>query len=113
MRIFTLSGLIIERSWGDIGFHAYYWLYALLDAGFVKLDNAVHIAVIGNSKALHSQLLGACDQFLYPGCAVQKAVFGMNMQMSERHVFSPLRNIYSMPSALSHPPSETASEIDS
>ena len=45
----------------------------------VKIDDAVHNAVIGDCHAVHSQLFCPCSQLLNLGRAIQKAVFCMDM----------------------------------
>src|SRR5699024_720759 len=62
----------------------------------VKLDHAVHGAVVRDRHAVKPQLLRPGRQLLDLTGAVQKTVFRMNMQMCKCHPFPP--NPRKMPS---------------
>ena len=51
----------------------------------VKVDDAVHNAVISDCHAVHSQLFCPGSQLSDLGRAVQKTVFCMDMQMRKCH----------------------------
>ena len=59
-------------------------LDAALFRCFIKVDHAVHHAVIRNGNAFLTHFLR-----LIAACTVQKAVFGVHMQMCKRHFRPP------------------------
>ena len=64
-------------------------LDAALFRCFIKVDHAVHHAVIGNGNAFLPHLLRFIEQLFNAASAVQKAVFGVHMQMCKRHFRPP------------------------
>ena len=56
-------------------------LDAALFSLLYKVDHAVHHAVIGNGNAFLPHLLRFIEQLFNAASAVQKAVFGVHMQM--------------------------------
>ena len=75
----------VDAALCDIGLHADYGLYALLAAGVVKVDHAVHHAVVGNGKGSKAKLFCLCNKVVYPCGAVEQAVFGMYVKMCKAH----------------------------
>ena len=55
------------------------WLNALFFALLVKIDDAIHVAVIGHSKCWHPFCCSFANQFIKPRCAVQHGIFGVDM----------------------------------
>ena len=62
---------------------AYHGMYAALLRLAVKVDHAVHHAVIRNGAAVHAQLLDPVEQARNARGSVEQAVFRMHMQMSK------------------------------
>ena len=60
------------------------WLNPFFFALLIKIDDAIHVAVIGHSKRWHSFGCSFANQFIKPRCAVQHRIFGMDMQVSKR-----------------------------
>jgi hypothetical protein len=56
-------------------------------SGLVKLDNAVHHAVVGDSQAAHTQLFSAGHQFCNRTHAVKQAVFRVDVKVGKHHIF--------------------------
>ena len=77
--------LVEPRFRRDIYFAADDGVNTLLFAGAVKINHAVHDAVIGYCKGIKALLLRGGGDLLYAARAVEKAVFGMNMEMCECH----------------------------
>ena len=73
--------LIETRTRGHVYFAADNGLDARLFRGFIKIDAAVHHAVVGDSHSRLAQLFHPFHQRLDAACAVQKAVFSVQMQM--------------------------------
>ncbi|MPM42837.1 hypothetical protein SDC9_89509 [bioreactor metagenome] len=81
-----------HRTRGDIRLHADERLYAFLLAGLIKIDHAVHHAVIGNRQRGLPCGLGAANQIGNARRSVEKAKLRVNMQMRKlSHAVSPLR----------------------
>jgi hypothetical protein len=59
------------------------WLYASVFAGGIKIHYPVEGAVVGYGQGVHAQFLGLGDQVWYAADAVQHAVLGMSVQVSE------------------------------
>src|SRR5258708_6158029 len=61
--------------------------YNRLDAssprGLVELEGAVHAAVVGEGDRAHAAGLRRLDKPLHLGLAVEQAVFGMDVEVSE------------------------------
>ena len=68
---------------GDINLAADHRPDSLFFAFFIKVDHAVHHAVIGNRQPLLSQFLRPRHQRRDPASTVQQAVFRMYVQMSK------------------------------
>ena len=51
--------------------------------GLIEINDAKHVAVVGDGQALHAQFLAARHQLVDAGRAVQQAIFGMHMQMGK------------------------------
>ena len=60
-------------------------LDAPLFGGLVKVDDAVHTAVVGDGHGLLAQLLHPVQQLLDAAGPVQEAVFGMHVQVYKAH----------------------------
>ena len=68
----------------DVGLHAEDGLDPLPLAGLVKIDHAVHHAVVGDGQRILAERLGARDQLVDARRAVEQAVLRMHMQMDKR-----------------------------
>ncbi len=78
MGIFSCGGIFFKPgAGGNIDLAPDDGMDALLDAFFVKFHHAVHDAVVGDGKALHTQFLGAGDKGLDAAGAVQQGIFGV------------------------------------
>ena len=65
------------------------WMNALCLAGAVKVDHAVHDAVVGQRARGLTQFCNAVHQLFNAAGAVQQAVFTVDMQMCKWYQFSP------------------------
>ena len=63
----------------DIDLAADYRLYALFFLFSIKVDHAVHYAVVGDCQRIKAFLLCGGGNFADSACAVKQTVFGMNM----------------------------------
>ena len=75
--------LIEARAGGHIDLAADDGADALLFALLVKIDDAVHDAVVGNSDSGLSQRLGTLYQSLDAAGAIEEAVFAVDVQMDK------------------------------
>ena len=84
------SGLVKTAPWRDISLHAEDGLDSGLHARFVKIDHAVHDAVVRDGQRGLPERFGTLNEFVDPGSTVQEAVLRMYVQMCERsaHSFS-------------------------
>ncbi len=82
MVIFVAAGLLFERGY-RVALNADDGLDARRFARFVKLDGAVHAAVVGEGQRVHTTRFGRLDQPLDVRLAVEQAVFGMDVQVGE------------------------------
>ena len=65
----------------DIGFEADNWLDVGFFGGIIKINCAVHDAVVGDGDTVHAELGGAFDNAVDSGITVEEAVFGMDVEM--------------------------------
>ena len=80
--VIALVGAFFEpRLRRDIDLAADNGMDALLLTGAVKVDHAVHDAVVGDGKRRKPLPLGGRGYLADTAGTVQQAVFGMNMQM--------------------------------
>ena len=100
VRVLPHAGLVLYRLRRNVRLHADDRLDARLRALLIKLDHAVHIAVIGDRDRVHAELLSAVDKLADARCAVQQAVFGMHVKMCKAHSRSLLPLVFSSSSAL-------------
>jgi hypothetical protein len=52
---------------------------------FEELLHAIHIAVIGDGKGRHPQLIGPVEEVFYGGLSVQDGVLGVDVQVNKTH----------------------------
>ena len=88
MRIFAELRLLFVHVRADVHLATDDGMDALADAGAVEVHHAVHHAVVGDGAGVHAQFLEPGNQGLDGTCAVQQAVFGMQMQVC-KHAFPP------------------------
>ena len=55
------------------------WLNAFFFALLIKIDYAIHVAVIGHSKRWHSFGCRFANQFVKPRCTVQHRIFRVDV----------------------------------
>jgi hypothetical protein len=68
---------------GNVDFNADDGLYVGLFGCAIEIDYAVHCAVVGDSKTIHSQLFCPAHQMLDSAHAIEQAIFGMNVEVSK------------------------------
>jgi len=73
------------RPRGDISLAADDRLDSRFFRFFIKIDGAVHNAVVGHRNAGLPQFLDARDKVAYPARAVEQAVFAVDMKMHKSH----------------------------
>ena len=80
MRAFAVGGRFVEPgARGDVHLAPDDRLHADGAGGFVKIDGAVHHAVVGDGAGGLAQIGGALRQLLDPARAVQQAVLTVNV----------------------------------
>ena len=79
------AGLVEARAVGDVHLAADDRLHLLLLHGVVELDRAEHVAVVGDGAGRHAQLGDALRQLFGPAGTVEEGVFGVEVEVSERH----------------------------
>jgi hypothetical protein len=57
------------------------WFDSLLDAFFVELDDAIHVAVISDTERLLTIRNCLSDQFIKTGCPIEHGIFSMNVEV--------------------------------
>ena len=73
------------RAVGNINFASDYRFYIIFLCFFIKINNAVHNAVVGYGNGILSKLTDSRHKALYAAGAVKKAVFGVEMKMYKAH----------------------------
>ena len=68
---------------GDIDFAANDWFYTCFLSCHIKIDDAVHGAVVSNSKAIHTQFLGPGNKLGDAAHAIEQAIFGVDVKVSK------------------------------
>lgn len=58
-----------------------------LDAGFfrfgIELRHSEEVPVVGEGNSWHAKGFSPLDEVTYPRCAIQQAIFGMDVQVDE------------------------------
>jgi hypothetical protein len=68
---------------GDIDFTANDWFDACFLGRYVEINNAVHGPVVSDGKAVHTHLFGPGDKLRDAAHAIEQAVFGVDVEVSE------------------------------
>ena len=68
---------------GDIDFAADDRFYASFLSCYIEIDDAVHVAVVSDSKAIHAQFLGPGDKLGDAAHAVEQAILGVNVKVGK------------------------------
>ena len=92
VRIAVVDAVLAARALarGDVDLAADYGLYARGAAGAVKVDGAVHDAVVGYGEGAEAELLRALGEGVDAAGPVEQAVFGVQVQVDEAHLRPPL-----------------------
>jgi hypothetical protein len=69
---------------GHVGLGSQDGFYALLLTFLVKVNNAVHVSMVGDSQCGLAIFHGFAHQFIEAGCAIEHGVFGMNVEVCKR-----------------------------
>ena len=73
-------------AWRDISFDADDRLEARLLGFFLELPRPVQVTVIGYGEGWLFEFERSTDEIVDPVCAVEEGVFGMAVEMDERHM---------------------------
>jgi len=76
--------LELNTPGGNIGFHPKDGFNAVLFAGFVKILDPEHVAMIRQGQCTHSVVFCLADQSANAGSAIQDRILTVNMQMCKR-----------------------------
>lgn len=68
---------------GDIDFAANDWFYTCFPGRHIKIDDAIHGAVVSDSKAVHAQLFGPGNKLGDAAHAIEQAIFSMDVKMGK------------------------------
>ncbi len=68
---------------GDIDFAANDWFYACFFSRHIKINYAIHGAVISDGKAVHAQLFGSGNKLWDAAHAIEQAIFRVNVKMDK------------------------------
>ena len=98
MKIFCAVSLfaVEERAGRDVNFTADNRLNAASLRRLVKINHAVHCAVIRYREGIHAEIFRGVEQVVNPRRAVKQAVFGVNMQMNKIAHENPSRKFLSL-----------------
>ena len=86
----AVGGAAVVHIFAHIDFAADDRVNAALFRLGIKIHHAIHHAVVGDGAGVHAQLFNAVEQWADAVCAVQQAVFGMQVKMCESHVICSL-----------------------
>ena len=83
--------MVIFVSWvsamaiglGDIDFAANDWFYPCFLSRHIKINNAIHGAMVGDSQAVHAQFFGAGNKMGDAAHAIEQAIVGVDVQMDK------------------------------
>ena len=76
-----LSAMAIGFS--DIDFTADNWFYTCFLSCHIKINNAVHGAMISDSEAAHAQLFGPLDKLRDAAHAIEQAIFSVDVKVDK------------------------------
>jgi hypothetical protein len=68
---------------GDINLAANNWFYPCFLSGHIKVNYAIHGAMIGDSKAIHTQLFSPGNKLRDVAHAIEHAIFGVDVQVGK------------------------------
>jgi hypothetical protein len=68
---------------GDIDFAANDWFYTCFLSRHIKIDDAIHSAVVSDSKAVHAQLFGPGNKLRNAAHAIEQAIFSVDMKVGK------------------------------
>ncbi len=72
------------RAVGEVALHAEHRLHALLAGRLEQLEDAVHVAVVGDAHGGHPVAHGGCDHVVDARRTIEHRVLGVEVQMDER-----------------------------
>jgi len=68
---------------GDIDFAANDWFYTCFPSCYIKIDDAIHGAVVSDSKAVHAQLFSPLDKLRDAAHAIKQAIFSVDVKVGK------------------------------
>ena len=68
---------------GNIDFTANDWFYTCFLGRYIKIDDAIHGAVVSDSKTVHAQLFGPLDKLRDAAHAIEQAIFSVDMKVGK------------------------------
>ncbi len=78
------GGSLVAAVVGHVGLGADDRLYALLATLLVEVENAVHVAVVGDAEPGLAILNCLRDEFVESRCTIEHRELGVNVQVGER-----------------------------
>ena len=68
---------------GDIDFAANDWFYACFLSRHIKIDDAIHGAVVGDSQTVHAQLFGPGNKLRDAAHAIEQAILSVDVKVGK------------------------------
>jgi len=68
---------------GDIDFAANDWFYTCFPGRHIKIDDAIHGAVVSDSKAVHAQLFGPGNKLRDAAHAIEQAILSVDVKVGK------------------------------
>jgi len=68
---------------GDVDFAANDWFYTCFLSRHIKINNAVHGAVVSDSKAVHAQLFGPGNKMRDATHAIEQAILSVDVKVGK------------------------------
>ena len=81
---FVVGAALVAAVRGDVHLTADDGFDAMLIGNLIKVDCAVHAAVVGDGEAVHAEFFGAENEVFKTAETVEHAVLGVDMEMSEQ-----------------------------
>jgi hypothetical protein len=59
------------------------WFYTCFPGRYIKIDDAIHCAVVSDSKAVHAQLFGPGNKLRDAAHAIEQAIFSVDVKVGK------------------------------
>ena len=77
------GAFVVARARGDVRFNADDGFDTRRFAFFIKLDSAVHVAVVGEADGVHAVLFCQCDHLVNFRQPIKEGIVGVGVEVDE------------------------------